>query len=106
MGGEGALANAWSTYNPEETRGPVGGVPPIFNRLKQPRPPDQCFLKQLSDARIGRKIGNRRLEQFFERFDFAGKAPALVALHDRDNFHEFGLIPTLSHRLARGASFF
>ena len=48
---------------------------------------------------------NRRLEQFFECFDLTGKAPALVALHDRDDFSEFGLIPWLPRCLARGAPF-
>jgi hypothetical protein len=28
VGGEGALADAWSAHDPEKTRGAVGGVPP------------------------------------------------------------------------------
>ena len=47
-----------------------------------------------------------RLEKIFERFDFAGKAPALVALHNGDDFSKLGLIPLLPRRLACSAAFF
>ena len=52
------------------------------------------------------EIRNRRLEQVFERFDFTGKAAALVALHDGDDFSEFGLIPLLPRRFVCGVTFF
>ena len=78
------------------------GVSPLFNRLKQPCPSDQFFLQQSADARIGREIGNRRFEQLFERFYFPGKAPALVALDDRDDFREFGLISASAQQVPAG----
>lgn len=59
----------------------------------------EVSLTQLEDARVGQD----RLEMFIEGFDFTGKAPALVALHDSDDFGEFFLIPFLSRRLARDA---
>jgi hypothetical protein len=43
---------------------------------------------------------------FFESLDFAGKAPALLALHDADDLGKFGLIPFLPRRLARVALLF
>ena len=99
VGGEEAFAKSGRAHHPKDARAAVGGGAPFFHGVEEPRAAREFFLQQLLDARIGGEIGDDGLEIFFERPDFTGELPALVALHNADDLGEFFLIPLFPCRI-------